>query len=859
MAESVNNGITPLMQQYLSFKKQYPDTLLFYRLGDFYEMFFDDARRASELLDITLTKRGFMNGQPIPMAGVPYHAVDSYLARLVEKGESAVICEQIGDPATAKGPVERKVTRIITPGTVTDEALLKEKQDNVIACLASDQFAFGLSYLNLSTGDFCCLESDDINGILAVLERLKPAELLYAEDVRSLDAISEFKGLRRRPVWEFDFETCRRILTSHFHTRELSGFGLDGVTIGLCPAGALLSYVRETQKTALLNIRSLRLESKSTHLVLDACTQRNLEITENLQGGQEHTLLAVLDRTSTPMGSRLLQRSLLNPVRSREEAEKKLDLISEIQQFSQADTLRDYLREIGDLERVTARLALSNVRPRDLAKIRTALQVTPHIRELLNSAGGKLGKFQEKLPLLPDVRDLLERAVCDIPPAVIRDGGVIASGYSPELDKLRSMSSGADDYLKEVENRERSRTGISTLKVGYNKVSGYYIEISRAQAGQNALPSDYIRRQTLKNNERYITQELKEFEETALTDQSRALALEKQLYDELIALLLPHLMDLQDLSCHLSYIDMLAGLAEAALENGYTRPKFTSAREISIVKGRHPVIEQVSSSRFIPNDISIAGDHQLLLITGPNMGGKSTYMRQCAIIALMAWCGSFVPAEKAVIPDIDRIFTRIGASDDLASGRSTFMVEMTETANILHNATRDSLVLMDEIGRGTSTYDGMALAWAAAEQLADGNRSYTMFSTHYFELTELPAEIKNVRNMHFSAVKSGETVVFLHNAEPGPATSSYGIEVAQLAGIPKKVIQTARKRMKMLAGKIKGTAAAEPENVAAPETPTIPEEYQKIIATLKKVKPDTLTAREALNLIYDLTEEVSYL
>ena len=857
---SDSNTITPLMQQYLSFKKQYPDTLLFYRLGDFYEMFFDDARRASELLDITLTKRGTMNGQPIPMAGVPYHSVDTYLARLVDKGESAVICEQIGDPATSKGPVERKITRIITPGTVTDEALLKEKQDNFIACLSSDQFAFGLSYLNLSTGDFCCLESDDITGVLAVLERLKPAELLYSEDCRSLDAISEFRGLRRRPVWEFDYETAKRILTGHFKTKDLSGFGLDGITIGICPAGALLSYVRDTQKTALLNIRSLRLESKNSHLVMDACTQKNLEITENLQGGREHTLLSVLDQTATPMGSRLLQRSLLNPVRSRKEINRKLDLIGELQRCPEAESLREHLREIGDLERVTARLALSNVRPRDLCKIRTALQVTPYIRELLNSAGGLLSEYQNKLPVLPDIRELLEKAVNETPPAVIRDGGVIAPGYSQDLDRLRSMSSGAEDYLRDVEIREKQRTGISTLKVGYNKVSGYYIEISRTQAEQNRLPPDYIRRQTLKNNERFITQELKEYEETALSSQSRALALEKKLYDDLIGRILPRLEELSELSRSLAAIDMLSGLAKAALENGYTRPEFTDSSEISITKGRHPVIEQAGSAKFIPNDISVTEEHKLLLITGPNMGGKSTYMRQCAIIVLMALSGSFVPAEKAIIPDIDRIFTRIGASDDLASGRSTFMVEMTETANILHNATEKSLVLMDEIGRGTSTYDGMALAWAAAEQLATGNNSYTLFSTHYFELTALPNEIKTVRNLHFSAVKSGETIVFLHSAEDGPATSSYGIEVAQLAGIPKKVILAARKRMKLLASKIKQEAPTEKKDTEiCDKNSEIPEEYRKIIAIIKNIRPDTLTAREALNLIYDLSEEASYI
>ncbi len=851
-----SSELTPLMQQYMSVKRQYPDTIVLYRLGDFYEMFFDDAKKASEILDITLTKRGNIKGVPIPLAGVPYHAVDSYLAKLIEHGESAVICEQIGDPATSKGPVERKVTRIITPGTVTDESLLKERSDNYIACFSSDQFAYGLSWLNLSTGEFRCLEVANFGEIAATLERLKPSELLYSEDSRSQEELTSYTGLRRRPVWEFDYETCFRALCTQFHTQDLAGFGLDKITVGICPAGALLNYVKETQKTTLLNITSLKLESPSAFISMDANTQRNLELTQNIQGTRDHTLISIIDRTSTPMGARLLQRTILHPEKDQAKVNNRLDLISEIQNFSQSDEIRDCLKEIGDIERVCARLALSNLRPRDLCKLRTALELAPDVKQKLVQAGNQLKEFEANIPVLPDVLELLQKAVNDTPPVVIREGGVIKDGYNSELDSLRALSSGINEFLAKTEAEERSKTGIQTLRVGYNKVSGFFIEISKAQSLSAKIPDNYIRRQTLKNSERYITAELKTFEEKAITAQSRALALEKKLYDELIEKLLPYLEDFSKLAKNLSTIDMLCSLATVASENGYVRPEFTNDKRLSIIKGKHPVIEQFSKTPFIPNDITFDSSAELLLITGPNMGGKSTYMRQCALITLMAWAGSFVPAERAIIPNIDAIFTRIGASDDLSSGRSTFMVEMTETANILNNATGNSLVLMDEIGRGTSTYDGMALAWAAATELASKKHCYTLFSTHYFELTELPSIEKTTKNLHFSAVKSGDNIVFLHNVEEGPATSSYGIEVAQLAGIPKRVVLEARKKLKAFSTQHN---TLEQNNNAAENIQgnTIPDDYLKIISRLKNIKPDSLTAREALNLIYELNEDAN--
>ena len=855
MTATNQNNATPLMQQYMAVKCQYPDTILLYRMGDFYETFFDDAKKAAEILDITLTKRGTYKGEPIPMAGVPFHSVDNYLARLIEKGESVAICEQIGDPAASKGIVERKVTRIITPGTVTDDNLLHERQDNCIVCVCSDQLTYAVSYINLSNGDFYCYETDSANGFESIMQRLHPAELLYSENFKSPNLISSAQGLRRRPIWDFDYETCFKQLCQQFKTRDLSGFGLTGITIGICAAGALLNYVKETQKTGLLHITSLKTETDKSYVYLDANSQKNLELVQNLQGGQNNTLASVLDRCVTPMGSRALKRNLLQPPKDPGITGERHSLITEFLENELIDDTRNLLKEAGDLERATARLALKNLRPRDLCKIRSALIMLPDLKNLLLTASGCTHLYGENLPLINELADLLTRAVKENPPIVIREGGVIAEGYSPELDKLRNLTTGAMDILKQIEEREKARTGINNLKVDYNRVHGYYIEITKANA--DAVPGDYIRRQTLKNAERYITPELKEYEEQTLTAQSRALALEKKLYEELLEKILPYLNTLTDISRKLAGLDMIISFATVAREYDYVRPEFSRNRELNIINGRHPVIEQVLSAPFIANTTGMSPKSNLLLITGPNMGGKSTYMRQTALITLMAYAGSFVPAERAVIPDIDKIFTRIGASDDLASGRSTFMVEMTETSSIINQVTDNSLVLMDEIGRGTSTIDGMSLAWAVAEFLAKKN-CYTLFSTHYFELTELEKNFSNVRNVHFGAQKTGDTIIFLHNVSDGCATSSYGLEVAALAGIPQKIINLARKRMSIFTSQIRNedvsSQAGRNQEISAESH--IPSEIEDIITTIKELHPDTLSARDALNIIYSLCDRV---
>lgn len=852
MATPQNNGTTPLMQQYFQVKKDFPDTIVLFRMGDFYETFFEDAKKAAELLDITLTKRGTNNGEPIPMAGVPFHSVDNYLAKLINKGQSAVICEQIGDPKLAKGLVERKVTKIITPGTVTDELLLQERKDNIIASITEDQLAIGISYLNLSNGDFYCYEASTPNEAKDILIRINPSELLYSEDYSNINDLSNFNGLRRRPSWEFDFETCFKILCNQFKTKDLTGFGLENQMQGICASGALLTYVKETQRTYLTHITSLKLEQPQDFIKLDANTLKNLELVENLHATRENTLALILDKTATPMGSRLLQRSIVQPSLNLKNINYRHDLIESLLSLFDLSILKDQLAEAGDLERITARLALKNIRPRDFCKIRQALDMIPNLKSTL-SEEPRLAEFSAQLPLLTELKNLLHAAICINPPIVIREGGVINQGFNAELDELRLLSTDTFSFLTQIEEREKSRTNIPNLHVAYNRVSGFYIEVSKTYADK--VPDDYIRRQTLKNNERFITAELKEYEDKILNAQSRALALEKKLYEDLIEKVFTYLTELIDLAKNLSLLDMLLSFAITANEHNYVRPKFSN-KDLQILKGRHPVIEQVSKEPFISNDIILNNKNKMLLITGPNMGGKSTYMRQCALITIMAYAGSFVPAEEAIIPFIDAIYTRIGANDDLASGRSTFMVEMTETAQILHNATKQSLVLMDEIGRGTSTSDGMSLAWAVAEYLADKIDSFTLFSTHYFELTNLPELTSKIRNVHFGAIKSKDTVAFLHNVQDGPAQSSYGLEVAALAGVPRNVINLARLRMKEMLGSI--TPNNQPKNqdeINIAELAMLKE----MCETLANIKPDNLTAREALNIIYDLHDKAKYL
>ena len=837
---------TPMMQQYLRLKAQHPDILLFYRMGDFYELFYDDAKRASQLLDISLTKRGASAGEPIPMAGVPYHAVENYLARLVQLGESVAICEQIGDPALSKGPVERKVVRIVTPGTISDEALLNERQDNLLAAIWQDSRGFGYATLDISSGRFRITEPADREAMAAELQRTNPAELLYPEDFAAMDLIENRRGMRRRPLWEYELDTARQQLNLQFGTRDLTGFGVENAHLALRAAGCLLQYVKDTHSTSLPHIRSLTMERQQDSIIMDAATRRNLEITQNLAGGVDNTLAAVLDKTVTPMGSRMLKRWLHTPVRDSRVIVQRQESIAALQDLS--GELQPVLRQVGDLERILARLALRTARPRDLARMRHAFQQLPELNAQLEGVeAGHLPALRQQMGQFDELRELLERAIIEAPPVLVRDGGVIAPGYNAELDEWRALADGATDYLDRLEIREREKLGLDTLKVGFNAVHGYYIQVSRGQS--HLVPMHYVRRQTLKNAERYIIPELKEYEDKVLTSKGKALALEKALYDELFDLLLPHLDALLQSAAALAELDVLTNLAERAWTLNYTRPTLSDKPGIKLTGGRHPVVEQVLKEPFIANPLALSPQRRMLVITGPNMGGKSTYMRQTALIVLLACIGSFVPAEQATIGPVDRIFTRVGAADDLASGRSTFMVEMTETANILHNATEHSLVLMDEIGRGTSTYDGLSLAWACAESLASRIKAMTLFATHYFELTTLAEKMEGVANVHLDAVEHGDTIAFMHSVQEGAASKSYGLAVAALAGVPKEVIKRARQKLKELEA-LSGSAAA--SNADGPQLPLLVEETSPAVEALEALDPDTLSPRQALEWIYRL-------
>ncbi|WP_455216844.1 DNA mismatch repair protein MutS, partial [Kaarinaea lacus] len=865
---------TPMMQQYLRIKAEHPSTLLFYRMGDFYELFFDDARKAARLLDITLTARGKSAGEPIPMAGIPYHAADGYLARLVRLGESVAICEQIGDPATSKGPVERKVTRIVTPGTLTDEALLEERRDSIVAAVQRHQDRYGISTLDIASGRFCVAEVDGEEALAGEIERINPAELLINEDhppTLYRDTDSTRPGLRRQPPWYFEPETAVRLLTGQFGTHDLSGFGLqnadgENLDLAISAAGCLLQYVKETQRTALPHIRGLRVERREDSIILDAASRRNLELETSLSGGREHTLAWVMDHTSTAMGSRMLRRWINRPLcdhhklKLRHHAVSVL-LESGIQGQRGFEILQDILGGISDVERILARIAIRSARPRDFSQLRDTLEQLPTLRQALTSldngqACELLLEIDNRIGAFPVEHELLTRAIIDVPPMLIRDGGVIAPGYDNELDELRAIKDNAGQFLIDLETRERERSGIATLKVAYNRVHGYYIEISKSQAGK--APDDYIRRQTLKGAERFITPELKAFEDKALSAAERALAREKALYEELFDKLAESLPALQDSAFALAELDVLSNLAERADSLDLCQPQLVETSGLHIEGGRHPVVERVMTEPFIPNDVILDEARRMLIITGPNMGGKSTYMRQTALITLLAYVGSFVPASSATIGPVDRIFTRIGASDDLAGGRSTFMVEMTETANILHNATEKSLVLMDEVGRGTSTFDGLSLAWACAEQLASKVKAFTLFATHYFELTTLPETLSGVANVHLDAVEHGDGIVFMHAVKEGPANQSYGLQVAALAGVPPDVIKRARQRLVQLENQSTKTLGSEPVeqySLFASPVPAAEEEKEEEHATmalLKTLDPDTLTPRQALDALYDL-------
>jgi DNA mismatch repair protein MutS len=836
-----------MMVQYLRLKAQHPDILLFYRMGDFYELFHADAEKAARLLDITLTTRGASAGVPIKMAGVPYHAAEQYLAKLLRLGESVAICEQIGDPSTSKGPVERAVTRIVTPGTLTDSALLDEKSDNVLLALSSENNSVGLAWLSLASGELRVAEVPQ-RLLAGELTRLRPAEILVA-DRGTLSRLSSAAALTRLPEWHFDFEAARQQLLKHFNVHSLAGFGCEDLRPAIAAAGALLEYARKTQGQALSHVNALRPERADAYVRMDAATRRNLELTETLRGTPAPTLCSLLDNCATGMGSRLLRHWLHHPLRDRGVLANRHEAVEELAQ-SASTTLHEALRRVADVERICARVALKSARPRDLSGLRDSLAALPSMAAMLDRASApRLAELRQDLATPPDCAALLTRAILPEPSVLLREGGVINDGYDAGLDELRGLQSNSSEFLVQLEARERERTGIPSLKVEYNRVHGFYIEVTHAHVEK--IPADYRRRQTLKNAERYITPELKTFEDKALSAQDRALALEKALYEQLLEALQPHVPALQRIARSLAELDLLASFAADSLRFNWCRPQFAAEALLEIEGGRHPVVE-AQVDQYIANDCRLNAARQLLLITGPNMGGKSTYMRQVALIVLLAHVGSFVPARAARLGPIDQIFTRIGAADDLAGGRSTFMVEMTESANILHNATAASLVLMDEVGRGTSTFDGLALAWAIARHLLEKNRSYTLFATHYFELTRLALEYREAANIHLDAVEHKDAIVFLHAVEEGPASQSYGLQVAALAGVPGSVTRAAKKYLVQLEqqslnrdGQSDLFAAAAPEPAAEPHP---------ALDLLASIKPDELSPKEALEILYKLKQ-----
>jgi DNA mismatch repair protein MutS len=844
------DNLTPFMRQYLNVKAQHPDMLVFYRMGDFYELFFEDAEKSSRLLGITLTKRGTHNGEPIKMAGVPYHAAEQYLAKLTKMGEAVAICEQIGDPAKAKGIVDRQVVRILTPGTLTDSALLDDTRDNWLLALCFGEGLVGLARINLASGDL--ILSEIAPGLLAQeLERIAPAELLFADSVNHIAVQNAACSKKRLSAWQFDLDSAITLLTKQFNTHDLDGYGCADLSLAIAAAGALLDYVKHTQRTTLPHINGLTVEQSSQFVQLDGATRRNLEIDQTIRGEVSPTLYSLLNTTQTAMGARLLRYWLHHPLRDLNAVSARHLAVSAMMQADET-TIREALRNVGDIERITTRVALRTARPRDLSALRDSLAQLPALQASLDNVGADLIKqVAGQLSVPQGALNLLAQAIQLDPSSVLREGGVIADGYDAELDELRGMQANCGEFLLKYEAEERERSGLANLKVEYNSVHGFYIEISRAQA-ENA-PAEYRRRQTLKNAERFITPELKAFEDKVLSANDRALAREKMLYETVLDQLAPEINALQANAAAVAQLDVLGTFAERAQSLKYVAPEFVTEDGINIVGGRHPVVEQIAQP-FIANDVALSPYRQLLLITGPNMGGKSTFMRQTALIVLLAHCGCFVPAQSAKIGKIDRIFTRIGASDDLAGGRSTFMVEMTETANILNNATANSLVLLDEVGRGTSTFDGLSLAWACAKQLLEKNRSYTLFATHYFELTRLVEEFKQVANVHLDAAEHGNGIVFLHRVQEGAANQSYGLQVAALAGIPKSVVASAKRKLTQLE-KQNIEAGPQVDMFVADELPETP--LHPVVSELEILEPDDLTPKQALEALYRLKALIS--
>ena len=851
--EKVNH--TPMMQQYLRIKAQHPDVLLFYRMGDFYEMFYDDARRAAQLLDIALTQRGASGGAPIPMAGVPVVTLDGYLAKLVRKGQSVAICEQRGEPGKTKGPMDREVVRIVTPGTLTDEALLEERRDTLLASVCGQDGRYGLAWLDLSAGRFSVMELANLTALEAEVERLRPAEILAPDGAQPAltHASGEDRPWRARAPWHFEIDSATRALTEQFRTRDLAGFGCADKPLAIAAAGALLAYVRETQKSALPHLLSITTEERDAALIMDPATRRNLELDESITGADEFTLAGVFDRTTTAMGGRLLRRWLHRPLRDRDILRARYHAVATLIDHDQHAAIAEGLAAVGDLERVLARIALRSARPRDLVQLRAALGALPSLRRILIAAPSPL--LQRLTLSINDHHEehsLLHRAINEAPPHYLREGGVIAAGFDAELDELRALGSNTEQFLIDLEQRERERSGLSSLKLGFNRIQGFFIEVNRSQADK--VPAEYLRRQTVKSAERFITPELKSFEDKVLGARERAQARERTLYEALLDQLSGNLPALQASATAIAEVDVLSCFAERATTLQCAQPELVDEPMLRIDAGRHPVVERAGREPFIPNDLRFDDSRRMLIITGPNMGGKSTYMRQTALIVILAHIGCFVPARRAILGPLDRIFTRIGASDDLAGGRSTFMLEMTETANILNNATDQSLVLMDEVGRGTSTFDGLSLAWACAAFIATKIRAFTLFATHYFELTSLASEAPGVANVHVEAVEHGEQLVFLHSVKEGPANQSYGLQVAALAGIPKSVTTQARRYLTELERERDALRSHNsPQGELALFAPTAaPVAESAALEALRAVDPNTLSPRDALDLLFRL-------
>jgi len=854
---------TPMMQQFFKIKEQYPEHLLFYRMGDFYEMFYDDAILAAKELDITLTTRGKSGGQPIPMAGIPHHAAESYLAKLVKQGISVAICEQVGDPNNSKGPVERKVIRIITPGTLYDDALLESKTENLLVAITQTQQFFGLAYLEMASGRFEVTEVETPDELAAEVERLKPAECLLPDDPiwqQSLpENIKNRPGIVSYPAWHFDVDSAKTRLTEHFKTQDLMAFGCENHPAMIAVAGCILQYAHAMLQTDLSHINSLHHYLTTDILTLDAVSRRNLEIEFNLTGGTQNTLAEILDHTQTPMGSRLLKRWLNQPLRNQQKIQARLDAIEDFLNNQQVTYYQNTLKPVGDIERILSRVALYSARPRDLHHLGLTLNQLPELTQALSQQNSaKLQQLSKNLQNYPGLGDLLNKAIIENPPMLMRDGGVIAEGYDEELDKLRNLKNEAGDFLLQLEQKEKERSGINSLKVGYNRVHGYYIEVSKLHSAQ--VPADYVRRQTLKAAERYIIPELKTFEDQILSAGEKALAREKWLYQQLLETINKSLTELQTTAQALAELDVLINLAHQAETLNLCRPKLINEPVINIQQGRHLTVEALSDTPFIPNDTILNTQRQLQIITGPNMGGKSTYMRQTALIVIMGLMGSFVPAESAELGLIDRIFTRIGASDDLTSGRSTFMVEMTETAHILHHASEQSLILMDEVGRGTSTFDGLSLAWAIAEHLANQTQGFCLFATHYFELTTLAEQFNNVVNVHLDAIEHQDKIVFMHQVQEGAASQSYGLQVAALAGVPNEVIQRAKQILVDLENQTAHSNPAlsvnQPPSQIAQQfdlfAPQLDPKAEALVEAVKNITPDELSPKMALEQLYQL-------